>query len=384
MLEVKNTVKDDRVIVYVIGRVDSANAGQLDVEIEAADTQVKLTLDVEGLEYMSSAGLRVLLKYRKKHADLEIINASTDVYEIFDMTGFTDMMNIKRAYKKVSVDGCEVIGQGSNGKIYRIDPDTVVKVYKNPDSLADIEHERDVARKALVWGIPTAISYDVVKVGECYASMFEMLNASCLSKLIDEDPANIDKYSKMFIDTLKLIHSTEVPAGQLPDQRKVFLRWVSDLKPYLDEKVFAKFEKMANDIPFDNHMIHGDYHTNNLMIQNGEVILIDMDTLATGHPVLELASVYNAFLGFHLLDPEGVREFLGIGAAAAKTLWENTLKMYYGTEDENLLSYKEKQAKACGLIRLLRRTYRRENDPELVALLTKELTTLSEELDSLV
>ena len=384
MLEIKGKNENGTVIASIGGRVDSVNAALLERQIGEIDTADRLVLDAEKLEYISSAGLRVILKLRKKHPDLEILNASSEVYEIFDMTGFTDMMTVKRAYRTVSVEGCEVIGQGANGKIYRIDPDTVVKVYLNPDSLADIEHERDVARKALVLGIPTAISYDVVKVGDCYASMFEMLNAKSFSMLLAAHPEDVDKYAKMYVDLLKLIHSTEVPAGQLPDQKDVLLRWMKDLHGQLPEDVHAKLTRMAEQVPHDDHMIHGDYHTKNIMLQNDEVILIDMDTLAVGHPVLEFASIYNAYVGFYLLDHSAIKGFLGFDYETGLRLWKDTLRLYYGTEDENVLAYREKQAKTVGIIRLLRRAIRRGKDEELIETYKNELCSLAAELDTLV
>ena len=70
------------------------------------------------------------------------------------MTGFTDMMPVEKAYRVVSVEGCEEIGRGANGTIYRIDRDNVVKTYKNADALAEIQHEREVAKLALILGVP--------------------------------------------------------------------------------------------------------------------------------------------------------------------------------------------------------------------------------------
>jgi len=384
MLNVIAKCQNNTVVASVEGRIDSSNAAELDEKLAEIDTLERLVLDFEKLEYTSSAGLRAILKYRKKHADLEIINVSPDVYEVFDMTGFTEMMKVKRAYRTISIDDAEVIGQGANGKVYRIDPDTVVKVYLNPDSLADIEHERDVARKALVLGIPTAISYDVVKVGDHYASMFEMLNAKSFSKLIKANPAEVDKYAVMYVDLLKLIHSTEVPAGQLPDQKDVLDKWMRDLDGKLPADVYEKLKKMTDEIPHDNHMIHGDYHTKNIMMQNDEVILIDMDTLAVGHPILEFASIYNAYIGFYLLDKEAIKDFLGFDYDTAQRLWKDTLRLYYGTEDETILAMREKQAATVGIIRLYRRALRRGGESEFTECCKAELCRLAGELETLL
>ena len=155
----------DFLTIILSGHIDSANAPAVEKEITdalALEDPKHLTLDTADLKYISSAGLRIILRLRKNYKDLSIINVSPEVYEIFDMTGFTEMLDIHKAYRVLSVEGCEVIGQGANGKVYRIDPDTVVKVYFNPDALPEIHRERELARTAFILGIPTAIPYDVV------------------------------------------------------------------------------------------------------------------------------------------------------------------------------------------------------------------------------
>ena len=63
------------------------------------------------------------------------------------MTGFTEMLNIQKGYRKLSVEGCEVLGEGSNGIVYRYDPEIVVKVYRNSNALNEIKRERRLARR---------------------------------------------------------------------------------------------------------------------------------------------------------------------------------------------------------------------------------------------
>lgn len=374
----------ERVTACVSGRVDSTNAPLLDEKLNEADSGKRLVLDVEGLEYISSAGLRVILKYRKKHPELEIVNASTEVYEILDMTGFTEMMSVKRAYRRVSVEGCEVIGEGAKGRVYRIDPDTVVKVYFNSDSLADIEHERDVARKALVLGIPTAISYDVVKVDGCYASMFEMVNAASFSELLAEHPEDVDRYAAMFVDMLKLIHSTEVPAGQLPSRKEYVKERVKCTEEALPQEVYAKLWALIEALPETNGMIHGDYHTKNLMLQNDEVLLIDMDTLSVGHPILELASIYTAFVGHYLLDHDAFKAFQGFDYETGMRMWQEILRLYYDGEDAEKRAFREKQISLLGDALLLGRSVRKTQDQRLIELYAAEVCRLLPQVDTLL
>ena len=349
-------------VLNLTGRITSANAAEIEQQANAAlgDYAGKaLTLDLGELEYISSAGLRVLLRLRKRFAGMEMVNVSADVYEIFEMTGFTEMMPIAKAYRRISVEGCEVIGQGANGEVYRIDPDTIVKVYYNPDSLPDIHRERELARTAFVLGVPTAIPYDVVRVGEGYGSVFELLNAKSFSKLIAADPDGLEGYVRQFVDLMKLIHDTTVKPGVMPQMRDVALDWADFLRNYLPQEKWQKLHDLIAAVPEQLTMLHGDYHTKNVMLQNGEVILIDMDTLCTGHPVFELASVYNAFVGFSELDESVAMKFQGIPAETCRRIWELVLEMYFDDADEETRALHAKQAMLIGYTRLMRRRIRR-------------------------
>ena len=364
MAEVNFEKKDNLLVIKLDGYIDSANAGEVESkinDIRDANPSDKIEIDCEKLKYISSAGLRIVLRIKKAVCDTSIINVSPEVYEIFDMTGFTEMMDVRKAFRVISVEGCEVIGQGANGKVYRIDPDTIVKVYLNPDSLPEIERERELARTAFVLGIPTAIPYDVVRIENGgFGSVFELLNAKSFAKLLINGEKSVDEIAKMSVDLLKLIHGTVVKEGSMPDMKEVAIGWVKFLKDYLPEDVYAKLEKLVTNIPADLHMMHGDYHIKNVMLQNGEVLLIDMDTLCHGNPVFELASMFNAYYGYCELEPEQIEDFLGITFETANELWQKMLSLYLGTDDTKALEAVENKAKIIGYTRIMRRTIRRK------------------------
>ena len=353
---------EDRLTVSVKGHIDSANAPAVEKEINEAislEKPARLSIDAADLTYISSAGLSVILRLRKEFRDLSIVNVSPVVYEIFDMTGFTEMVDISKAYRVISVDGCEIIGQGANGMVYRIDPDTIVKVYRNPDSLPEIHRERELARAAFVLGIPTAIPYDVVRVGDGYGSVFELLNATSFAKLIINGQKDIDEVAAMSVDLLKLIHSTKVKTGTMPDMKAVALDWADFLKDYLPVEKYEKLHRLVAEVPEDMHMLHGDYHIKNVMLQDGEVLLIDMDTLCHGHPIFELASMYNAYAGYSDVDHSTVMKFLGMPYETAGHFWRESLRLYLGTDDEEKIREVEEKAQLIGFTRIMRRRIRR-------------------------
>lgn len=140
-------MSNEPIIIKLEGRIDSNNAGQVEKDILAkleGKDSLPVIMDASDLAYISSAGLRVFLHLIKTNPELSITGVNSDVYEILDMTGFTEIMKVEKAYRVVSIEGCEEIGKGANGTIYRIDQDNVVKVYNNADALDEIQDRKSV------------------------------------------------------------------------------------------------------------------------------------------------------------------------------------------------------------------------------------------------
>ena len=377
--------ENDVLTIYATGNVDTSNAEQFGEEvgtIRSEHPDCPLVIDCADLKYLSSAGLRQFLKLKKANKDIKVINVNPDIYDVFEMTGFTEMMDIEKAFRKVDVGGCEVVGEGSNGIVYRLNEDTIIKVYKNNDALEDIKRERELARTALVMGVNTAIPYDVVQVGDKYGSIFEMLSAKSITKWINSDPEHKDDYIAVFTNMLKEIHNTVVKPGTLPSEKEVVLNWVSYLENHLDEAHYNKLKSLVEAVPESDHMLHGDYHTGNVHYDLKEAILIDMDTICVGNPIFEFGSIYNAFWGYGLVDSKKVSDFLHIDFEDAKHVYEKTVQLYFGIEDITDILYK---SQVIGLTRSLRRTLKRcPEDTEYIELSKKMLIEAIDHVDSLV
>ncbi|MBO4265258.1 MAG: anti-sigma factor antagonist [Clostridia bacterium] len=355
-------VENDVLTVYLEGRIDSVSSPAVDSEIcaiIAQNTFSKIILDAEKLEYISSAGLRVVLKIRKENPSLSVKNVSSDVYEIFEMTGFSEMIEIEKAYRTISVDGCKIIGKGAKGTVYRYNDDTIVKVYKSPDCLPDIKRERELARRAFILGVPTVISYDIVKVGDAYGSVFELLNAKSFSQLIAEDPDNVDKYADLAASLLRKIHSTEVlPSDMPPVKSYISEAWVDMIRDVISADTYNKLKALVEAVPEPLKMLHCDYHTNNIMMQNGETMIIDMDTLSYGHPIFELATICSAFITLGCVDNTVVENFLSMPFALATKFWDIFLRKYLGTDDKDRINEVDDKVKLLSYVRLVRHTLR--------------------------
>lgn len=98
-MNITKTKNDAAVELAVEGRLDTTTAPALEAEIKALGEDVNsLVLDFEKLEYISSAGLRVLLSAQKlmnKQGAMKVKNVCDDIQEVFEITGFSDILTIE-------------------------------------------------------------------------------------------------------------------------------------------------------------------------------------------------------------------------------------------------------------------------------------------------
>ncbi len=346
--------------LFFEGHIDSANADKVEGEINRAIADNKpesITIDAEKLEYISSVGLRILLKLRKSFGELTITNVSSEVYEILDMTGFTELINVEKAFRSFDLSGCKVIGVGAHGTVYRYNQDTIVKVYSDDVCLEDIKRERELARMAFLLGIPTAIAFDVVKAGDNYGAVFELLNAESFAEILRADESRLEYVASQTAELARQMHSTIAPDG-LPMQRDEAMHWVDMVDGRFSPEHYEKLRRLIDELPEDGFLIHGDLHIKNIMLQNDEALLIDMDTLCTGHPIYELAFMFNAYKGFGAADIREVERFLGLSSELAYKLFRRILSLYLKSDDETYLDEVETKASIIGYLRVMRRVIR--------------------------
>jgi len=100
-MNIEKKINGDEITILLTGRLDSNTAPQLEAEMDAsiADAE-KLILDFEGLEYLSSAGLRVLLSahkafLKKGSGTMIICHVNETIHDVFEVTGFLDILNVE-------------------------------------------------------------------------------------------------------------------------------------------------------------------------------------------------------------------------------------------------------------------------------------------------
>ena len=343
----KTTLENKNLTICLEGRIDSNNASAVEQEIMSAvrnEPGANVVLDADKLEYISSAGLRMLMKLRKQAGTaLPILNVSRDVYDVFDITGFTELFDIHRRLRQVSIDGCEMIGRGGNGAVYRLDQETILKLYNEGTSLEKIALEKKYATAAFTAGLPCAIAYETVQSGNQYGIVFELLNAVMAGRAVNEDPALIPEMGKSMGKLLRQLHTTEMPPGVLPKMTDKMTAWIDYLEEkYLDHADAGLMRSVLAAIPEKNTLVHADFHEGNVMLQGNELILIDLDDICIGHPLFDLVAHYAGHVLAAKTAPEGMRNSMGMEVETGLSMYRHTVQAYLGTDDaQQLAAYEQ-------------------------------------------
>ncbi|MFM1770403.1 MAG: hypothetical protein RJA22_2932 [Verrucomicrobiota bacterium] len=313
----------------VAGRFDITTVPHLEAALPANGV-THLTLDLRDCHYISSAGLRWVLRAHQQmtaaQGALALTHVTPEVYSILEVTGLTKLLAVRKKAREISLEGLELISAGVCGECYRVDRESVVKLYRDGIEPEIAEREKEYARAAFVLGIPTAISYDVVTCGTRTGIIYEMLDAELFSKVIRNDPAGLDRHAQTLATITRTVHATRGDRAVFPDMKQRFQGYLRQMDFFLPpDDIRLLLAKLAT-IPDADNCVHFDLHTSNIMIRQGEPVIIDMGDVSIGSYLFDIG-LLNTIYG---LPELGISELATkIPTAQGVQLWEAFLKHYF-------------------------------------------------------
>ena len=340
----KNTVNEGTLIFFLEGRIDSSNVDTFEEDLRKESPlfeNLDIAFDASDLSYISSAGLRVLLKIKKEiKKPVRVFNVSDEVFDIFEVTGFTDMFKVEKKLRSIFIGGCEKISSALNGEIFQLSGDEMVKIYGEHVPLSEIKKEREYAHTALVLGVPTLIPYDVVTSEVGNGIVFERAEVTSLSYLIRHNPERSDLYAVMLAKLLKELHSLDIPEGKLPDIKDRYRGWIKEIDDP-EDSMTSVFSNLLEMLPDSEHYVHGDINLNSVMVQNGELILLDMAGSARGHGIFDLQALYASLVAIEKKSAGYCRRTYGISGAVCQDFWNKFFRTYMSERTEEIDSMSE-------------------------------------------
>lgn len=347
--------------ITLIGRLDTANAPAIDAEIgkqlEGCDATAEVVLDCRELEYISSTGLRVVLKYKKRYPNLRVENVSNDIYNIFEMTGFTRIIPVSKTLRRIDLNACTRLAHGANGEVYKINDEEIVKLSLFANRENELVDEMNMAREAFVMGVPTMISFDMVEVSDGRRGIvLEALNSTTLADQLKAHPDRLDDYIEPYVNLFRQTNAIVAKPGQFRLAKQLLLDRLMAPTRFLDDERTTALKSLVEAIPDAMNLIHGDGHPCNALLCGNDdsrnLMLIDMGDLAAGHPIFEImgwAFLMNGTDYSHtpVVGPKAT----GLDYPFLQQIFRKMLAAYLGITDEATL---EKAICAAGYVGLLR------------------------------
>ena len=351
-MRISATNNNGTVTLYFEGRFDTMATKQatddIEQQLKGCAPVKSLVCDASKLEYISSSGLRVFLALAKQYKDFRVTETSSDVYQVLEMTGFTKIMNVEKAMRRFSVDGCQIIGRGGVGVVYRIDDDTIIKVFREGTTIDEVQTEITMAKESFVLGMPTAISFDIVRVGSQYGLVYELLKADTLTACLKREPQRIDEFARLYASLFRHLHDIKVPkGGSIPSCIEREEEAVRIISRYFDAPSTDLMMRIIQSIPQGDRLLHCDLQTKNAMLQNGELMLIDMGEVGYGHPIIDLGHSYSAMVSL-VGDYE---QIIGLPQQLANDIWLKMIQYYFEGQSADFIKHRTEQIAVVGCLR---------------------------------
>ena len=237
--------------------------------------------------------------------------------------------------KNISIEGLELLGKGTIGRVYALDGDRVLKVFAEGYNEEKILEEYNNTKNAYEHGVPCPRVYEMARAGSCLAIIMERVEAKTMMEPFREaagikDFDRIDFLLDEFAGNAKKIHGIRIEKGMLPDIKEHYLRIIDEvLTEKLSDKRIGLMRKLIGSVKEGDTFIHGDLNFSNVVYEKAakELRLIDVGAASVGDPIFDL-NILPALYFLGRINPL-VYELFNADPDTLYYTCEGVLKRYY-------------------------------------------------------
>ena len=369
-----NNISNKEIEVCVKGYIDtdtSEDFGKYITKIHEENSDKKLFINFSKVTMITSSCIRWLMSFHKKGYNYELTNVSKEVFTVLKLTGLSGMLNIKQETFSINTEGCKLLGKGFHSEVYRIDDETIAKVYYDMNDIDDVIRERMIAKQAFVKGVPTEISFGMCEADGKPGLVYELVDAKTLLSVLVEDQNNIDKYVKEYVELVKETHNyNNSNMDGIYDKKQDFIDQVEFNKPYISNKCYEVLSKLKDDIPENDQLLHGDPHPANVMLTEKGMIFIDLSDMGFGDEKFDLMFLYRTLILFGMLPGKSA---YALNKEGCIRLWNCFIKEYYKGKDQAYVDEQLRIIKLLGLNSIIYRFCLKDPESENAKFMINEL-----------
>jgi len=253
-------------------------------------------------------------------------------FRIFLLYSPTDM----EEYNNIDLSQWTQVGEGGNGKTYvnPSRPDVILKVNNaRLSTLEAVKHEFDVAKAVEGLGLPVPKVYEIVRVGDDYATISQLIkNKKSLSRICHDQPERTEEMARLLCRKGKDLFSTPCDTSFFPS-RKQQLVWALDYSAYIGRKNLKIIRAFVETIPEKTTCVHGDFQSGNIIQAGDTLYWIDLDRFACGDPMFDIGHLFQICQVYSSM--KRVQDIFHMTFDQFNSFWDAFAKEYTGKEDHS-------------------------------------------------
>ena len=237
-------------------------------------------------------------------------------------------------YRSIDISAWTQVGEGGNGTVYEnpAEPDVILKVNKaGINTLAFVSNEYKVSRAVEALGIQVPRMYEIVRVGDAYATLSQRIkNKKSFSRICQEEPDRIEEMAQTLCEKGKELFSTPCNTDIFPSRKEQLLRAVDKVK-FISGKERRVIADFARTIPDEKTCIHGDFSMANIIVSEGDYFWIDLDRFGYGDPMFDIGHLFQICMVYSSM--KRVQDIFHMSEEQLKRFWTAFAKAYTGEEN---------------------------------------------------
>ena len=180
-----------------------------------------------------------------------------------------------------------------------------------------------------------------------------LFRSGVLPAAVMAEPERVEEYTRRFAEMYRFIHTVEIGENELESVREHYLAAADQAAKYMTPEEHELLRKFLLAIPDRHTFVHGDFHMGNVMLQDGELVLIDVGEAGWGHPLLDFAQTQNAYVNLTTVRAFNCRKVLGMELEQAIYVRDHLFPLYFGDIGPEAMARKMTVVEAMHLVRFL-------------------------------
>lgn len=336
---------DKLVGVNLPERIDSENSNKIEKELETIANKhpgKNLVLKADKTTYVSSAGLRVILKLKQMGRLDSLRGVCKDVYDIFEMTGLNNVVSIEKSVETRKQVYEELLGEDAYGYLYKKDKENVIRISKNWIEDENVYHGQELSQLGLKLDVSNAIILETVKTEQGMASIYAADSFETLNAYSEKHTDKSENIIKELVKELKRYKECDEFDNKLQLEHIMLTDKVEEKLSNLWKDEKESIKRCINSLSRNNFPIFELLDDRTLLFSRNKIVFLDLSVLRYGNPVFELASAYR-----NILDHNS---FIGLKGGDADEAWISFLRKYVENDDESIISKYINVSKAFGTL----------------------------------